>query len=147
MATHHTAMYHKICRFVAPFLIAFLSLPQSSCSESSTTDAPLSLNASKSACIPELQHITDPIDLNLTLNTHLPTPNYSVATSVAYHSQSSTILIAGDYFYIDPKNTSNRTYYSFHQAFSHNNNNKSTKSIQLRYSSSTLYSNPSFGNK
>merc|ERR1719361_2280416 len=142
MATHHTAMYHKICRFVAPFLIAFLSLPQSSCSESTTTDTPLSLNASKRACIPELQHLTDPINLNLTLHTHLPTPNYSVATSVAYHSQSSTILIAGDYFYIDPKKPSNRTYYRFHQAFSHHN-----KSFNLLYSSSTPYTNPSFGNK
>ena len=119
--------------FVCSLLHSVLTDP----STTTTTTANLndtslsSLNKTKGACIRELQHITDPTTLNLTLNTHLPTPNYSVSTSVAYHSQSSTILIGGDYFYIDPKNTSNRTYYTFHQAFSHHN-----KSMKLLYPAS-----------
>eukprot|EP01083_Nonionella_stella_P202820 740609_1 len=95
-----------------------------------------------SHCIPELEAILPTIQLNLSYPHSKIEPNYSVATSVSYHNTSSTILIAGDFFYINPKDSSSRTYYSYFQAFSHTNSQ-----FKLKYNGYSPYINPTFGNK
>ncbi len=94
-------------------------------------------------CINELEAITpNPLHLNLS-NPSKIHPNYSTATSVAYHYGTSTILIAGDFFYIDPKDTTNKTYYQYFQAFNHTKDNK----FEMKYSKYYPFKNPKFGNK
>ena len=107
----------------------------------STTESPLAANKTRH-CINELEALTNKTYLNL-YNPCRITPNYSTSSSVAYHSGSNLILIAGDFFYIDPKDETNRTYYQYFQAFSHTRDNK----FEMKYNVSYLYKNPKFGNK
>ena len=81
-------------------------------------------NKTENHCINELQAITDVIHLNNLSNPSGIDANYSTISSVAYHYETSTLLFAGDFFYIDPKNTSNRTYYQYFQAYTHTPDNK-----------------------
>lgn len=93
-------------------------------------------------CINELQAITQPTDLILSNSSGIK-PNYSSISSVAYHYDTSTLLFAGDFFYIDPKNTNNRNYYQYFQAFTHTTDNK----LNMKYSKNISFTNPSFGNQ
>ena len=58
---------------------------------------------------------------------------------ISYHTESSTILIAGTYFY-DKKN-GDRTYYRYYQAFNHTKDNK----FKMKYNGSSIFSNPAHG--
>ena len=108
-----------------------------------TTEQPLDASNETHHCINELKAITsDPIHLHLSNPSNI-TANYSVATSVSYHNATSTILIGGDFFYIDPKNTKNRTYYQFYTAYTHTKDNKFT----LKYQKYYPFTNAEFGNK
>eukprot|EP01084_Bolivina_argentea_P284749 488098_1 len=85
-------------------------------------------------CVDELPAIT-PAQL---IKLPIKSANFSIVSSVSYHPDTSTILIAGIYFKLNnPKNISDRTYYSFFQAFNHTNDNKFTQI----YNNSAIFQN------
>ena len=90
-------------------------------------------------CIDELAPLTPPTYLSLS-NSGI-TPNYSAASSIDYHIPTSTILIAGDFFFINADDDT-RSYYHYFQAFTHSNK---SNDITLKYSGESLFQNPSHG--
>ena len=121
---------------MSPLAIVLLSLLHYAYGQTTETIESLQNNKTEH-CINELEAITEPIHLSDLSNPSGIDANYSTISSVAYHYETSTLLFAGDFFYIDPKNTSNRTFYQYFQAYTHTKDNK----FEMKYSKYHPYEN------